>query len=158
MIFDIPMNNDLNMSIDFYINIDIPPPPSHPNAMLPPAPFAGSPGMGWGWGGVISIFIFISIRTLIFTSLLIGTIFCWWGNHFQVLEVSERTWLCLFLEIPNRQGTHLHSERLSNFAPSSHLDPFGDQNDVQDLLIYCVHSIYIYVYMCDIVPIWPDRQ
>ena len=39
----------------------------------------------------------------------------------------------VYVRTPNRRGTQSHAEKLPNFALNSHLDPIGDQNDVQKL-------------------------
>ena len=46
--------------------------------------------------------------------------------------------VCIFLKTRNRRVTRFHAERRWNFVLSCHPDPIGDQNDVQDLSIYCV--------------------
>ena len=48
-----------------------------------------------------------------------------------------------FGKTPNRRGTQFHAEKCSNFVLNSYLDPIGDQNDVQELLIYCVYLAYV---------------
>ena len=36
----------------------------------------------------------------------------------------------VFLKTPNRRGAQFHVEELSNFDPSSHIDPIGERSDV----------------------------
>ena len=52
-----------------------------------------------------------------------------------------------FLKTPNRRGTQIHAERWSNFVLSSHLDPIGYQNNVQELSIYYVYLAYLVLYL-----------
>ena len=47
---------------------------------------------------------------------------------------------CL-LKTPNRRETQFYAERLQKIVLISHLDPIGNQNNAQQLSIYC---IYIY--------------
>ena len=51
--------------------------------------------------------------------------------------------LCLFLKTPNRRETQRHSKWRLDFVLSSHIDPIGDQNDVQYLSIYWVYLVYL---------------
>ena len=48
-----------------------------------------------------------------------------------------------FSKTPHGRETQLHAEKLSSFTRSSHLDPIGEQNDIQQLLIYCVIFAYL---------------
>ena len=52
-----------------------------------------------------------------------------------------------FVKTPNRRGTQIHAERWSNFVLSSHLDPIGHQNDVQELSICYIHLAYLVLYL-----------
>ena len=49
-----------------------------------------------------------------------------------------------FLKTPNRRGTQNHFRNWSIFVLSSHIDPIGEQNDVQYLSIfYNILNIYL---------------
>ena len=54
-------------------------------------------------------------------------------------------WLPIF-ENQTRRGTKFPAEKLSNFVLSSHLDPFGNQNDVQQLGIYHIFGMSSFVH------------
>ena len=43
-----------------------------------------------------------------------------------------------FSKTSNRRESQFDVESLSNFVLISHMDPLGDQNDVQEFSIYCV--------------------
>ena len=104
---------------------------------------------------------------------------CWTPNAFLQLTVFINTWqscmFYLFLKTQNLRGRQFNMEKWSNFARNSHLDPFGDRNDVQELLLllrmlgHCLllflfflliyiptlsilplppYLLYIYIYMC----------
>ena len=51
--------------------------------------------------------------------------------------------LCIFLKALDRRGTNRQSKWRLNFVLSSHIDPIGDQNDVQYLSIYWVYLVYL---------------
>ena len=51
--------------------------------------------------------------------------------------------ICSFLKTLNRRGTQIHSKWRLNFVLSSHIDPIGNQNDVQYLSIF-VHILCIF--------------
>ena len=59
----------------------------------------------------------------------------------------------LFSKTPNRRGTQSCAEKLSNLVLSSHLDPIGEQNDVQylsiflSILINILVNILVYTYI-----------
>ena len=58
------------------------------------------------------------------------------------------------LKTPNRRATHSCAEKMTNFVLNSHLDPIGNQNDVQQILIYCVYCAYLVLYLPTVLHIW----
>ena len=55
-----------------------------------------------------------------------------------------------YLRTPIRRGLQFRGEKCSNFVLSSHLDPLGDQSDVQELSIHGVYLAYLVLYSCSI--------
>ena len=53
------------------------------------------------------------------------------------------------LETPSRRRTPFDTETLSSFVLNSHLDPIGDQNDVNNwqyvsiYIVYLAYSVYL---------------
>ena len=70
------------------------------------------------------------------------------SSKLTVLVSFEYTSFLHMLENINRRGTQFHVEKPSNFVQSSHLDPIGDQNDVQQLSIYYVYLAYLVFVNC----------
>ena len=59
--------------------------------------------------------------------------------------------MCLNLENTQQMLAQAHSKQLLKFILGSHIDPTGDQNDVQyvfqDFVIYCVYLLYLLLYV-----------
>ena len=56
-----------------------------------------------------------------------------------LVNISQFLCFHLFPTTPNRRGTQSHVEKWSDLVPSSHLDPIGDQTDVNN----CQYMAYI---------------
>ena len=52
---------------------------------------------------------------------------------------------CQNWKTSNRHVTQSCADKLSIFVLNSHLDPIGEQHDVQYLSISCVYMVYIYI-------------
>ena len=71
-------------------------------------------------------------------------LFCWKATHLsqtcpcltQICIFTNSYCLCIFLRTPNRRVTNRQSRWRLNFVLSSHIDPIGEQNNVQYMSIF----------------------
>ena len=118
----------------------------------------------------IYVYIYIYIFVYLFIhwyaiSINVDVIFIWVGipeTHLRRFRLAAGFFLCennlpfwpnfvcchiwcfhWFFKTPNRREAQIHAEKWSKYFLNSHLDPIGDQSDVQHLSIYCMYLAYL---------------